>query len=113
MSDTNNQPIPPPVPGTQPGAYVPRPTNVLAIVSLVFGMSAWVLLPFFGAIVAVVCGHLARGEIQRSQGAQDGDGLAIGGLIMGYLQLGFLALILLLVLFVFAGIGLAAHHSGL
>jgi hypothetical protein len=46
----------------------PRPsptTNTLAIVSLVFGALAWTLLPLVGAIVAIVTGHMARGELRR------------------------------------------------
>ena len=63
-------------------------TSSLAIVSLVFGILSWCLLPFIGAIVAVVCGHLARGEIRRSaDGPMEGDGMAVAGLVLGYLHL--------------------------
>lgn len=70
-----------------PPAY--RTTSAMAVVSLVFGIAAWCMLPVVGAIVAIVCGHLARGEIRRSQGQQEGDGLAIAGLVLGYVQLAF------------------------
>ena len=63
-------------------------TSSLAIVSLVFGILSWCLLPFIGAIVAVVCGHLARSEIRRSaDGPTEGDGMAVAGLVLGYLHL--------------------------
>jgi hypothetical protein len=37
------------------------------------------------AIVAVVLGHKALGQIQRSNGSLGGGGLAVGGLVTGYL----------------------------
>lgn len=98
-------PIPPPAATVTPAA---RPTNVLAIVSLVFGLGAWVLLPFVGALVAVICGHLGRKEIRRSQGAQGGDGLAIGGLILGYAQLALSVVALIVVVFILVAM---AHDS--
>mgnify|MGYP001370381767 CR=1 FL=1 len=98
------QPLPtPPQPAPiQPAAYqqpaptyVPQviPNSALAIASLVSGILAWVpLLPVIGAIIAVVTGHMARGEIRRSAGRLAGDGMAIIGLILGYAQLALLAL---------------------
>lgn len=94
----------------QPTAYRST-TSTLAILSLVFGIVCWLVLPLVGAIVAVVCGHLARSEIRKAEpGAINGDGLAIAGLILGYVHL---ALAVLGVLFVLAivvfGLGLGAH----
>jgi hypothetical protein len=73
------------------------PTSTLAVVSLVFGILAWCVLPFVGAVVAIVCGHLARSDIRNTHPERrpEGDGLAIAGLVLGYVQL------LLSVLFVF------------
>ena len=72
-------------------------TNSLAIVSLIFGVLAWCVLPFIGAIVAIVCGHLARGEIRRAAADRpvEGDGLAVAGLVLGYLQLALCVLAML------------------
>lgn len=65
-------------------------TSSLAIVSLIFGILAWVFLPFVGALIAVICGHSARSEIRRAPpGTIDGDGLALAGLILGWIQLAF------------------------
>ena len=61
-----------------------RTTSTTAIVSLIFGVTCWVAIPFVGALVAVVCGHLARGEIRRAPpDSMDGDGMALAGLILG------------------------------
>ena len=68
---------------------VHRTTSALAVVSLVFGIAAWCVLPVVGAIVAIVCGHMGRAEIRRSQGQLEGDGLAVVGLVLGYVQLAF------------------------
>ena len=82
-----------------------RQTSTLAIVSLVSGILGWTLLPFIGTIVAIITGHMARAEIRRSGGALEGDGLAIGGLILGWLS-ALLWVIGIVVLFMFLG-GLA------
>lgn len=95
-------------------AYRPAvTTSTLAVVSLVFGLLAWCVLPFVGAIVAIVCGHLARGEIRNStpDRRQDGDGLAVAGLVLGYIQLtlSVLAMFLLMAMLLF-GFALAGWH---
>jgi uncharacterized protein DUF4190 len=58
-------------------------TSPLAIVSLVCGMVALVLGPL--AIVAIVSGHIARGQIRRT--GEGGRGMATAGLILGYVVL--------------------------
>jgi hypothetical protein len=62
-------------------------TSTLALVSVISGVLGWSLLPTIGAIVAVITGHMAKGEIRRSGGFLTGDGLATAGLILGYLHL--------------------------
>lgn len=63
-----------------------RQTSSLAIVSLVSGILGWTLLPFIGTLVAIVTGHMARKEISNSSGRLDGDGLAVGGLVLGWVS---------------------------
>ncbi|HZV38557.1 MAG TPA: DUF4190 domain-containing protein [Pseudoxanthomonas sp.] len=63
-----------------------RQTSSLAIVSLVSGILGWTLLPFVGTLVAIVTGHMARKEIRNSGGRLDGDGLAVGGLVLGWVS---------------------------
>jgi len=76
------------------------PTNALAVVSLVFGILTWCLVPFVGALVAVVCGHLARSEIRRAprDAPQSGDGMALAGLVLGYVHLVLCVLAVLVLL---------------
>ena len=61
------------------------PTNSLAVVSLVSAILSWILCPFVGAVVAVITGHIARNQIRRT--GEAGDGVALAGLIIGYLHL--------------------------
>lgn len=86
---------------------VPAPrTSTLAVISLIFGILCWVGLPFIGAIVAVICGHAARGEIRRAPpGTYEGDGMALAGLILGWAHLAIF-IVCAFVLFTFLG-GLA------
>jgi Domain of unknown function (DUF4190) len=80
----------PPPPGTQ--GYGPRKTNTLAIVSLVLGIAQFVICPVIGAIGAIITGHIAQGQIKRSQGAESGRGMARAGTILGYVGLALFVL---------------------
>ncbi len=89
-----------------------RQTCSTATISLVFGILSWFALPFIGAVVAIVCGYMARGEIKRSNGALDGDSMATAGLVLGWIHLALAALIVIavVVFLVFFG-GLAAFSA--
>lgn len=80
-------------------APVAQRTNTLAIVSLVSGIIGLTFIPFIGGLVAVITGHMARKELRTS--GEAGEGLAKGGLITGYIGLGFsvLAGIILIIVF--------------
>lgn len=82
-----------------------RQTSSLAVTSLVAGILGWTLLPVLGTIVAIITGHMARKEIRTSGGRLDGDGLAIGGLVLGWVS-AVLWVVGVLVFFLFLG-GLA------
>jgi|GEM_PF-432940 len=58
-------------------------TSSLAIWSLVLGGLSFLCAGLTG-IPGVICGHLALGRIKRSGGLQTGSGLAIAGLVTGY-----------------------------
>ena len=98
--------LPEPVPG---GAYVPpvvnptvvaMPTNAMAITSMVLGLLGIFLLGPLGSIPAIICGHIARRQIQDSNGQQQGDGMALAGLITGYIITAFFAAVVLLIIIV-------------
>ena len=81
MNTTTTLPSPLPQSGAVPES------NTLAIISLVSGILGWSLLPFLGSIAAVICGHLARAEIRRQPGRYSGDGMAVAGLVLGWLSI--------------------------
>lgn len=94
-----NAPPPPHAPAWYPPPghviYAPGPrTNGFAIASLVLGI-VWIY--WVGSILALVFGYIAKRQIDRSNGAESGRGLAIAGIVLGWIGIGVLALILLLV----------------
>ena len=58
-----------------------RPTNGLAIASLVCGIAQFAVGVTF--IPAIICGHMARRQIRQT--GEAGDGMALAGLILGYI----------------------------
>ncbi len=76
-------------PPSHPASSLQPQTCGLAIASLVLGICSFVL-NCLTALPAVICGHLALGRIKRSGDGLTGRGLAIAGLVLGYL---FLALL--------------------
>jgi hypothetical protein len=79
--------------------YAPAPpNNGMAIGSLVSSIVGMVMVPIIGSIIGVVLGHMARKAIrERGEG---GDGMAVAGLVVGYVGLGIWALLLLFVFFI-------------
>src|SRR5438034_9879767 len=73
-----NQPPPVPTP-------IQPKNSGLAIWSLVLGILSLTCFYLFTGIPAVICGHIAHSRIKRSGGALEGSGLALAGLITGYI----------------------------
>jgi hypothetical protein len=80
-------------------AYQPyplaRPTNGLAIAALVFGIAAFAT--GITCIPAIICGHIGRRRIRRT--GEQGDGMAIAGLILGYVSLVLSIVMVLAIIF--------------
>jgi hypothetical protein len=68
-------------------------TDPLSVWSLVLGILSWVCLPIVAGIPAIVCGHLSL-KRQKANAALQGKGMAIAGLVLGYVSI--LLLIVLL-----------------
>ena len=79
-------------------------THTLAVLSLAFGLLAWFGLPVIAAVVAVVCGHVARAEIDRAPETFEGRGMALVGLVLGWLNLAVSALIVAAIFLFFGGL---------
>lgn len=85
-------------------------TNTLAIVSLVAAISAWVILPVIGSIVAVITGHMSLKQLKTSN--EGGRGLALAGTIVGWVGVGFVLLMLVIfVPIIIYGIGQGARYG--
>ena len=89
------------------GTAVPavRETNGYAIASLACGLAQFVFGPL-ATIPAIVFGHMARYQIKRT--GEQGDGLALAGLILGWTTVILGILFLLIVV----GVALSAGMNG-
>ncbi len=96
MSDVTPEPQPYPA-GAQavPQQPVVQGTDGYAIASLVLGIVGLLGVAFFGfvaAVLAAVFGHVALGRISRAGAGRGGRGLAIAGLVLGYITIGLTVL---------------------
>ena len=83
----------PPMPGMMPMGYAPVPkTNGLAIASLVCSLLGLATCAAT-SILGVIFGHLAKSQIKQS--GEEGEGMALAGMIVGYIGLAIFALIAL------------------
>ena len=63
--------------------------NGMAVTSLVLGLFGWCF--FVPGILAVIFGNLALGQIATSAGRQKGRGMAIAGIVLGWISIALLA----------------------
>ena len=79
---------------------MPPPNDTKAIVSLVLGILSIVCcyLGFIPGIVAIVLGHLSRSNIRKNMGQLQGAGMALAGLIMGYISCAFIPIMIAAIL---------------
>lgn len=74
-------------------------TDPLAIVALVLGIMGFLCFPLLG-LGGVICGHMAYNKASRSGAPSPNKGLALGGIITGYI--GVLVMVLIIVFYGFA-----------
>jgi hypothetical protein len=79
-------------PGQAMYGPISPPNSTAALVSLIAGILSWIVFPVIGPIIAVVAGHMARNQIRASNGQLGGNGMALAGMILGYLQIALLIL---------------------
>ena len=91
-------PAVPPPPQYPPAPYGYGPygpprvgTNGLPVASLVLGI-VWIY--WIGSILALIFGYVARQQIRERNEA--GDGLAIAGIVLGWVGVGVLAIFLII-----------------
>jgi hypothetical protein len=86
------QPPPPPYAtyGVQP--YIARKTNGFAIASLILG-ALWIY--WLGSVLALIFGYIGKSQIDKSGDTQDGRGLAIAGIVLGWIGVAVLAIFII------------------
>jgi Domain of unknown function (DUF1707)/Domain of unknown function (DUF4190) len=96
-----------PVPAYQPPPLQAQSgTNSMAIAAMVLGVAEF-FTAGLTAIPAVICGHVARRQMRQT--AQRGDGLATGGLVLGYMAIIFWTVLIAASL---VGVVISVTHSG-
>ena len=102
--------LPARAPGQAPQPYYGPPqaypgnqrTNGMAIAAMICGIAQFFGFWLLGTIPAVVLGHIARRQIRQT--GEQGAGMALAGLILGYVGLALSAIaVILLVVIVAAG----------
>jgi hypothetical protein len=105
VSDLPLGPVPQPAPVTAvPRTFLPAPrprANGKAVGAAVCGLLCVPSLGFTG-IPAVILGHAARAEIERT--GESGDGLALTGLVLGWLSIASWSILMTLLI----AVGLAS-----
>ncbi len=84
-------------------------TNGFAIASLVLGIVGLTGIPFIPSVLALVFGYRGRREIDRSGGTEHGRGLAVAGIVLGWI--GVAVVVLGLLIFAVAIVGLGTFNE--
>jgi hypothetical protein len=79
-----------------PPIIIRSKTNGFAIAALVLGI-VWIY--WIGSILALVFGYIAKSQIDSSGGEQTGRGMAIAGIVLGWIGVGILLLLILAIAF--------------
>lgn len=95
------RPPPPPAHAYIPRAPVVQATNGMAVAALVCG-----ILGIF--VLALVFGYIGRRQIDEAGGQYGGRGMAIAGIVLGWIWLGLLVLWIVIVVVALA----AVNHNG-
>lgn len=88
---------PPPSAVAFPYAATPMPakTNGMAVASMVLGI---LCLYGIGSVLALVFGYQAKAQIERSGGRESGRGMAIAGIVLGWIGIGLMAFIVVAII---------------
>ena len=72
-------------PPTAPAGPAAGMTNGFAIASLVLGIVGLTGFPFIPSVLALIFGYKGKRQIDLSGGAEQGRGLAIAGIVLGWI----------------------------
>jgi type II secretory pathway pseudopilin PulG len=76
----------PPQAQPYPGQFQPQ-TDGKATASLILGILSILCFGLLTGLPAIILGHISRGNIEQSRGRLTGAGMALAGLIMGYVSI--------------------------
>ena len=76
----------PPQAQPYPGQFQPQ-TDGKATASLILGILSILCFGLFTGLPAIILGHISRGNIEQSRGRLTGAGMALAGLILGYVSI--------------------------
>jgi len=71
----------------------PQQTSGLAVASLIFGLLFFI---FPASLLAVIFGHISNSQIRKSAGRLKGAGMALAGMILGYVGIAMIPVILII-----------------
>ena len=85
---------------------VEKTISILAILSTISGAASFFVVPFIGAIAALITGYMAKSEIKKSNGMVEGEGFATAGIVMGWINIGLSIMVCCLIILavVFTGV---------
>lgn len=105
-------PGPPVVPHAGPAPIgPPRQTDGMAVASLAMGIGSFLVCPLLCAILAIVFGYMARKNIEESGGVLEGDGFAVAGIILGWVNIGVVALVAIIFIIIAVAVSSAGMTS--
>jgi hypothetical protein len=94
-------------PNPQSGYYNYPKSSGMAVAAMICGIAGFVTCGTV-AIVGIILGHIARGQIRREPERYEGDGMALAGLVLGYICVAMMAVLFIVyVLFIVAAISAA------
>jgi type II secretory pathway pseudopilin PulG len=70
-------------------------TDGKAVASLILGILSVTIFWILAGIPAVIFGHISRASIRKSMGLLKGEGIALAGLVMGYISIAAIPFILI------------------
>jgi hypothetical protein len=82
-----------PPPPYAPPPYLVRKTSGLAVASLIVSVVGFWIYGL-GSILGLIFGYIAKSQIDKSGGMQDGRGLAIAGIVIGWIGVGIGAILI-------------------
>jgi len=84
----------------EPDLYNVRKNNIgsLAIVSLVFAILSFILCPFIGGIIAVICASVELSSIKRGVASESGRVMSLISLWLGIVNIAIILIIIILIL---------------